>query len=70
MPVSSKDLDLQHHMSCSVFTFNDLKLEVIIRVVDIALTTIIPILSQYCYKCCYSGNRNLLTIMEAGGLAP
>ena len=24
-----------------------------------ALTTILPILSQYCYKYCYSDNRNL-----------
>ena len=24
-----------------------------------ALTTILPILFQYCYKCCYSDSRNL-----------
>ena len=35
-----------------------------------ALTTSIPNLSQYCLKCCYSDNRDLLTVMEAGGLAP
>jgi hypothetical protein len=35
-----------------------------------ALTTILPILFQYCYKCCYSDSRNLWTIMKAGGLAP
>jgi len=35
-----------------------------------ALTTILPILFQYCYKCCYSDSQNLWTIMKAGGLAP
>ena len=35
-----------------------------------ALTTIIPILSQYCLKYCCSDNRNLLTVMKAGGLVP
>jgi len=34
------------------------------------LTTILPILFQYCYKCCYSDNQNLWTVMKAGGLAP
>ena len=34
-----------------------------------ALTTILPILSQYCYKYCYSDNRNLWAVMKAGGLA-
>jgi hypothetical protein len=34
-----------------------------------ALTTIIPNLSQYCLKCCYSDNQNLLIVMEVGGLA-
>ena len=34
-----------------------------------ALTTILPILFQYCYKYCYSDNRNLWTVMKAGGLA-
>ena len=34
-----------------------------------ALTTILPILFQYCYKYCYSDSRNLLTVMKAGGLA-
>jgi hypothetical protein len=27
-----------------------------------ALTTILPILFQYCYKCCYSDSRNLWTV--------
>jgi hypothetical protein len=30
-----------------------------------ALTTILPILFQYCYKCCYSDSRNLWTVMKA-----
>ena len=34
-----------------------------------ALTTILPILLQYCYKYCYSDSRNLWAIMKAGGLA-
>ena len=31
--------------------------------------TILPILFQYCYKYCYSDNRNLWAVMKAGGLA-
>jgi hypothetical protein len=34
-----------------------------------ALTTILPILFQYCYKYCYSDSRNLWVVMKAGGLA-
>ena len=34
-----------------------------------ALTTMLPILFQYCYKYCYSNSRNLWAVMEAGGLA-
>jgi hypothetical protein len=34
-----------------------------------ALTTILPILSQYCYKYCNSDSRNLWAVMKAGGLA-
>ena len=34
-----------------------------------ALTTILPILFQYCYKYRYSDSRNLWTVMKAGGLA-
>ena len=34
-----------------------------------ALTTILPILFQYCYKYCYSDNRFLYAVMKAGGLA-
>ena len=34
-----------------------------------ALTTILPILFQYCYKHFYSDSRNLWTVMRAGGLA-
>jgi hypothetical protein len=34
-----------------------------------ALTTILPILFQYCYKYCYSDNRNLWVVMKADGLA-
>jgi hypothetical protein len=34
-----------------------------------ALTTILPILFQYCYEYCYSDSRNLWAIMKAGGLA-
>ena len=34
-----------------------------------ALSTILPILFLYCYKYCYSDNRNLWTVMKAGGLA-
>ena len=33
------------------------------------LTTILPILFQYCYKYCYSDSRNLWAVMKAGGLA-
>ena len=33
---------------------------------SIALTTILPILFQYCYKCCYSDNRNLFNRNESG----
>jgi hypothetical protein len=33
-----------------------------------ALTTISPILFQYCYKYCSSDNRNLWAVMKAGGL--
>ena len=34
-----------------------------------ALTTILPILFQYCYTYCYSDSRNLWVVMKAGGLA-
>ena len=34
-----------------------------------ALTTILPILFQYCYKYCNSDSRNLWAVMKAGGLA-
>ena len=34
-----------------------------------ALTTILPILFQYCYKYCPSDSRNLWAVMKAGGLA-
>ena len=34
-----------------------------------ALTTILPILLQYCYKYWYSDSRNLWAVMKAGGLA-
>jgi hypothetical protein len=34
-----------------------------------ALTTILPILFQYCYKYCYSDSRNHWAVMKAGGLA-
>jgi hypothetical protein len=34
-----------------------------------ALTTILPIFFQYCYKYCYSDSRNLWAVMKAGGLA-
>ena len=34
-----------------------------------ALTTILPILFQYCYKYCYSDSRILWAVMKAGGLA-
>jgi hypothetical protein len=34
-----------------------------------ALTTILPMLFQYCYKYCYSDSRNLWVVMKAGGLA-
>jgi hypothetical protein len=34
-----------------------------------ALTTILPILFQYCYKYCHSDSRNLWAVMKAGGLA-
>ena len=33
------------------------------------LTTILPILFQYCYKYCYSDSRNLWAVLKAGGLA-
>jgi hypothetical protein len=32
-----------------------------------ALTTILPILFQYCYKYCYSDSQNLWAVMKAGG---
>jgi hypothetical protein len=35
----------------------------------IALTTILLILFQYCYKYCYSDSRNFWAVMKAGGLA-
>ena len=34
-----------------------------------ALTTIVPVVFQYCYKYCYSDSRNLWAVMKAGGLA-
>jgi hypothetical protein len=34
-----------------------------------ALTTILPILFQYCYKYCYSDSRNLWAVMKTRGLA-
>ena len=37
--------------------------------VGTALTTILPILFQYCYKYRYSDSRNLWAVMKAGGLA-
>jgi hypothetical protein len=33
-----------------------------------ALTTILPILFQYCYKYYYSDSRNLWAVMKPGGL--
>jgi hypothetical protein len=33
------------------------------------LTTILPILFQYCYKYCDRDNRNLWAVIKAGGLA-
>ena len=33
-----------------------------------ALTIILPILFQFCYKYCYSDSRNLWVVMKAGGL--
>ena len=35
-----------------------------------ALTTILPVLFQCCYKYCYSDSRNLWAVMKGGGLAP
>ena len=34
-----------------------------------ALTTILPILFQCCYKYCYSDSRILWAVIKAGGLA-
>jgi hypothetical protein len=34
-----------------------------------AVTTILPMLFQYCYKYCYSDSRNLWAVMKGGGLA-
>jgi hypothetical protein len=34
-----------------------------------ALTTILPILFQYCYKYCYSDGQNLWAVMKMEGLA-
>ena len=34
-----------------------------------ALTTILPILFQYCCKYCYSNSLNLWVVMKAGSLA-
>ena len=34
-----------------------------------ALTTILPILFQYCYKYRYNDSRNLWAVMKAGGFA-
>jgi hypothetical protein len=34
-----------------------------------ALTTILPIMFQYCYQYYYSDNRNLWVVMKVGGLA-
>ena len=34
-----------------------------------ALTTILPILFQYCYKYCCSDSRNLWAVIKEGGLA-
>ena len=31
-----------------------------------ALTTILPILFQYCYKCCYSDNRSFFFSKKGG----
>jgi hypothetical protein len=39
------------------------------NLIGTALTTILPILLQYCYKYCYSDSRNLRAVMKAGGLA-
>jgi hypothetical protein len=35
-----------------------------------ALIAILPILFQYCYRCCYSDSRKLWAVMKAGGLTP
>ena len=35
------------------------KLSTLLTEFSTALTTILPILFQYCYKCYYSDNRNL-----------
>ena len=34
-----------------------------------ALTTVLPVLFQYCYTYCYSDSRNLWAVIKAGGLA-
>ena len=34
-----------------------------------ALTTVLPVLSKYCYKYCYSDSQKLWSVMKAGGLA-
>jgi hypothetical protein len=34
------------------------------------LTTILPILFQYCFQYCYSDSQNLWAVMKAGDLAP
>ena len=48
---------------------SNLKFDICFTEFGTALTTILIILFQYCYKHCYSDSRNLWAVMKEGGLA-
>jgi hypothetical protein len=51
---NSKQILQQEHSLLAAFVF-----DIYFTGFGIALTTILPILFQYCYKYCYSDSRNL-----------
>ena len=57
------------HTTCRHFTLECTGFDICFTGFGPALTTILPILFQYCDKYCYSDSRNLWAVMKAGGLA-
>jgi hypothetical protein len=56
------------YITAHIWKIYDFKIDLLTEF-GTALTTILLILFQYCYKYCYSDSRNLWAVMKAGGLA-